>query len=83
MSNERLEGIKEFDLDKSIEWSELRQLWDRSRKIKVKFWRTFFHAIFNWGDIIRLSDYGAKVINSYKIPYKVPKGFEKEKKDNE
>jgi hypothetical protein len=83
MPIERLMGIKDFDLDKQIEWSELRMLWDKSRKLKVKFWRTFFHAIFNWSDIIRLSDYGAKVINSYKIPYKLPLGFEKEKKDNE
>jgi hypothetical protein len=82
MPTDTIDGIKNFDLDKQIEWSELRQLWDRSRKVKVGFFKTFFKVIFNWSDYMRLADYGSKVITSYKIPYKLPRGFEQQEKKN-
>lgn len=68
--------VEKFDLDKQIEWSELRQKWEKSRKINVSFIKNFLRIILNWNDYMRLADYGSRIISDYNIPYKMPKGFE-------
>jgi len=60
-----------YNIDVSISWKEINSLWQQSRKVKgIKAWISYH---LNYGRYGSLANFGAKIINEYQIPYKLPK----------